>query len=81
MKQILSVILFMLIFFTQVFAYKTFSYDQDGNRVYKTVEQKDFSKYKNKKRRAYVRTPRTNWEVTDSMRVKKRTYNELRYKQ
>lgn len=72
----LVLILLILSFISPVYAYKVFSYDENGNRVYRTIEQKDFAKYKNRKKRAYVRTPRTNWEVTDQMRARnKRTYS------
>lgn len=58
----------------QVFAYKVYYYDEQGERVYKTIEQKDFAKYKNAPRRAHIRKPRINWEITDKMRARKKTY-------
>ena len=61
-------------------AYKVYSYDSDGNRVYKTVEQKDFAKYKKAPRRSYIRRPRTNWEITDSMRARKKTSSEYTHR-
>ena len=61
-------------------AYKVYSYDSNGNRVYRTVEQKDFAKYKNAPRRSYIRKPRTNWEITDSMRARKRTSSEYTHR-
>lgn len=54
-------------------AYKVFSYDSDGNRIYRTVEPKDYARYKNAPRRSYIRRPRLNWEITDNMRARKRT--------
>ena len=61
-------------------AYRVYSYDSNGNRVYRTVEQKDFAKYKNAPRRSYVRRPRTNWEITDSMRARKKTSSEYTHR-
>lgn len=74
MKLSLYLVVFLLIFAQPVFAYKSYYYDSEGNRVYRTIEQKDFTKYKNAPRRAYVRTPRTNWEITDAMRANKHPY-------
>lgn len=75
MRIFLHLTICLLMFSQPVFAYKSYTYDSDGNRVYKTIEQKDFARYKNIPRRAYVRTPRTNWEITDSMRENKHTYS------
>lgn len=58
-----------------VFAYKAYWYDENGNRVYKTISQEEISKNKNRPRRAYVRQPRKNWEISPEMRARKRTYN------
>ena len=77
-----SFILIALIFsfVPSVEAYKVYSYDSNGNRVYRTVEQKDFAKYKNAPRRSYIRKPRTNWEITDSMRARKRTSSQFTHR-
>ena len=76
MIKSLCVLVFVLFFAQEAFAYKAYYYDKDGNRVYKTVEQKDIAYYKNRKRRAYIRQPRLNWEITDEMRARnKRTFN------
>lgn len=61
-------------------AYKVYSYDLNGNRVYRTVEQKDFAKYKNAPRRSYIRKPRLNWEITDKMRARKRTSSDYTHR-
>ena len=70
----LCIFISMLILSPSALAYKVFYYDCEGNRVYKTIEQKDFAKYKNAPRRAYIRVPRENWEITDAMRARKKTY-------
>lgn len=57
-----------------VFAYKVYHYDSNGHRVYRTIEQKDFAKYKNAPRRAFIRQPRINWEITPQMRAYKKPY-------
>ena len=75
MIRFFCVILLFLTFCQGCLAYKVYYYDTEGNRIYKTVEQKDFARYKNAKRRAFVRTPRTNWEITDSMRARKHPYH------
>lgn len=74
MRKTFCLLVFLLIFSSKVFAYKVYYYDTEGNRVYRTIEQKDFAKYKNRKRRSYVRTPRTNWEITDAMRARKQPF-------
>ena len=74
MRKLLALIVSLALFLPEVFAYKVYYYDSQGKRVYRTIEQKDFAKYKNRKRRSYVRTPRTNWEITDAMRARKRTF-------
>ena len=61
-------------------AYKVYSYDSNGNRVYRTIEQKDFAKYKNAPRRSYIRKPRLNWEITDKMRARKRTSSDYTHR-
>ena len=75
MLNLRLIALILLIFISQnAFAYKVYHYDSNGNRVYRTIEQKDFAKYKNAPRRAYIRTPRTNWEITPQMRARKKPY-------
>lgn len=66
--------MFLLVFIPQGLAYKVYFYNAEGERVYRTVEQNEFAKYKNVKRRAYIRQPRTNWEITDAMRARKQPY-------
>jgi len=74
MRKSLCLIMLYLFLTSEAYAYKVFYYDSEGNRLYRTVEQKDFAKYKNAKRRTFVRVPRTNWEITDTMRARKRPY-------
>lgn len=61
-------------------AYKVYWYDENGERVYKTIEQKDFAKYKKFQRRAFIRVPRTNWEITDKMRARKMTTSQFTHR-
>ena len=68
-------LLVCLTFVNPVFAYKVYYYDAEGNRVYRTIEQKDFAYYKNAPRRAFIRQPRAKWEITDEMRARKKPYN------
>lgn len=75
LKLRLLVLVICLTLGQNAYAYKVYHYDQDGNRVYRTIEQKDFAKYKNAPRRAFVRTPRTNWEITPQMRARKTAYH------
>ena len=79
MRSFLSLALILLLI-SPAEAYKVYSYDSNGNRVYRTVEQKDFAKYKNAPRRSYIRRPRTNWEITDSMRARKKTSSEYTHR-
>ncbi len=74
------IVLLILFSMQKAYAYKVFYYDSDGNRVYKTIEQKDFAKYKNTPRRSYVRKPRTNWEITDTMRARKHTSSQTTHR-
>ena len=73
-------LIFILIFISPAEAYKVYSYDSNGNRVYRTVEQKDFAKYKNAPRRSYVRKPRANWDITDKMRARKKTSSQFTHR-
>lgn len=75
--MIRNTLLFLLLFLFQieVFAYKVYSYDSNGERVYRTLDPAEYHRYKSIPRRAYVRQPRENWEITDEMRhVLKRPY-------
>ena len=74
MRKVFCLLVLLIFLSNEAFAYKVYYYDSQGKRVYRTVEQKDFAKYKNRKRRSYVRTPRTNWEITDAMRARKRIF-------
>lgn len=75
MIKLICLIISMLIISPSVFAYKVFSYDENGNRVYYRVERKDYAYRKNQPRRAYRRVPRKNWEITESMRANKHTFS------
>ncbi len=75
------VCLIALIFGAQmVCAYKVYYYNENGERVYRTIEQKDFAKYKNAPKRAFIRHPRGNWEITDRMRARKLTSSQLTHR-
>ena len=80
MKKFLCLIFTFFLLVPEILAYKVFYYDGNGNRVYRRIEQKDFAKYKNAPRRAYIRKPRTNWEITDSMRARKRTSSQMTHR-
>lgn len=80
MIKFYALALCFIISIQQASAYKVFYYDMQGNRVYKTIEQKDFAKYKNAPRRSYIRKPRTNWEITDQMRARKRTSSQMTHR-
>ena len=73
-------ILSLILFSPSVEAYKVYSYDENGERVYRTIEQKDFAKYKKFQRRGFVRQPRTNWEITDRMRARKMTTSQYTHR-
>ncbi|MBQ7882569.1 MAG: hypothetical protein IJ312_07665 [Treponema sp.] len=80
MKKLIIVLVVYLLFVSKSYAYKVYSYDNNGNRVYRTIEQKDFARYKNAPRRTFVRTPRTNWEITDRMRARKLTSSQFTHR-
>ena len=61
-------------------AYKEFSYNENGERVYRTISQEDFAKYKKFRKRTFVYHPRTNWEITDSMRARKMTISQYTHR-
>lgn len=64
MKKLIIMFVILTLVVPESYAYKVYWYDSNGNRVYKTIEQKDFARYKNMPRRSYVRQPRTNWEYS-----------------
>lgn len=75
MRIVVSVLVLLLFFIPEVFAYKVYYYDESGNRVYRAIEQEEITRNKNRPRRAFVRQPRLNWEITDEMRARnKRTF-------
>lgn len=74
MKKIVCVLSLLVLFQQNCLAFKVYSYDEEGNRVYRTITPEEFSKYKKQKRRSFVRVPRTNWEISDAMRANKHPY-------
>ena len=70
----------MIIALQPVNAYKVFSYNENGERVYRTIPQEDFAKYKKYSQYAFVYRPRTNWEITDSMRARKMTTSQYTHR-
>ena len=72
--KLLLICIFLIFSSSKAMAYKVFYYNAEGERVYQTIAQKDFSKYKKAPKRAFVRQPRKNWEITDQMRARKKTY-------
>lgn len=80
MIKLFCIFLSFFIFASQAFAYKVYSYDENGNRVYKTIERKDYYKNKHRPKRSYVRTPRYNKDVTDVMRSRKRTFAQATHR-
>ena len=80
MYKILCFLLMVLLFPSSAEAYKVYSYNERGERVYKTIEQKDFAKYKNAPRKAFIRHPRKNWEITDRMRARKMTSSQYTHR-
>lgn len=76
---ILSIL--FLFFVPPSFAFKIYHYDQNGERVYTTVDPKDYAKNKSKPKRAFVRQPRLNWDITDEMRAhNKRTTSDFTHR-
>ena len=80
MYKALCFILSLIFFAPSVEAYKVYFYNEKGERVYKTIEQKDFAKYKNAPRRTFIRYPRKNWEITDGMRARKMTSSQYTHR-
>lgn len=79
MRSLLFII-FLLSSLTPVEAYKVYYYDNNGNRVYHTVTQEEAKMYKNAPRRAFVRQPRKNWEITPRMRARKLTSSQFTHR-
>lgn len=80
MHKVLLSLIVLILCSQSVFAYKVFSYNDKGERVYRTIEQKDFKKNKNRPRRAYIRPPRKSWEITDKMRARKKTTSDITHR-
>ncbi len=80
MYRIFLILLVLIVYAQTAEAYKVYSYNENGERVYRTVEQKDFAKYKNAPRRAFVRYPRKNWEITEGMRARKMTSSQYTHR-
>ena len=76
MIRIFFIFVLILILGEKSFAYKVYSFDSNGNKVYTTVEREDYARFKNAPKRAFQRVPRTNWEITDEMRARKKLSSE-----
>ena len=80
MKKIILLTLILILNIPYTWAYKIYYYDNNGERVYITVTPEMAKKNKSRPRRAYIRKPRTNWEITDSMRSRKMTISQYMHR-
>ena len=74
------VLISFLISQTSAEAYKVYWYDDNGDRVYHTVTKEETDKNKKAPRRAFIRCPRTNWEITPAMRARKRPLSQFTHR-
>lgn len=80
MRKRIIIILLLLLFSPQVFAYKEYYFDENGNKCYRVLDPKDFKRYKNAPKRSFKRVPRVNWEITDAMRARKMTSSQYTHR-
>ena len=57
-------------------AIKKYWFDENGEKVFAPISQEEIHRRKSAPRRAYVRVPRTNWEMTPAMRARKKTTSQ-----
>ena len=79
MRLVIFFVLFSLIL-PEAYAYKAYSYDMNGERVYTEITPEIARKNKSRPRRAYIRQPRANWEMSPAMRSRKRTSSQFTHR-
>lgn len=79
MRFVAIFILFSLIL-PEACAFKVYSYDSSGNRVYTEITPEIAHKNKSRPRRAFIRQPRKSWEITPAMRTRKRTSSQFTHR-
>lgn len=74
MHRLLLFLIIITLNTQNVFAFKVCHYNENGERVYRTITEEDIRRNKSIPKRSFVRIPRENWEITDTMRARKKTY-------
>ena len=77
MKLILLLKILFSFLSSEAYAYKIYSYNTNGNRVYKEITPEIAHKNKSRKRYAHIRKPRESWEITPEMRKRKKTLSQF----
>ena len=79
MRLIVILILFSLIL-PEAYAFNEYSYNTNGERVYTEITPEITHYNKSRPRRAFIRQPRKNWEMTPAMRARKRTSSQFTHR-
>ena len=79
MRFIAILLLFSLIL-PEAYAFKSYSYNMNGERVYTEITPEIAHYNKSRPRRAFVRQPRKSWEITPAMRARKRTMSQFTHR-
>lgn len=77
--RLVIIITLVLLFIScsDVFAYKKYSYDSNGNRIYTQITPEIAHKNKSRKRHAHVYVPREKRKYRPFTRNKKRTLSQF----
>ena len=78
--RLLLLFIIMNLFLPEVFGFKVYSYNERGERVYKEITPEIAHYNKSRPRRAFIRQPRKNWEISDSMRARKITTSQFTHR-
>ena len=79
----------LLIFFIPFFliasispaeAIKRYWYNENGEREYVEITQEEIHRIKSAPRRAFIRQPRVNWDITPAMRARKQTTSQFTHR-
>lgn len=83
MRNIVCIHLVLSLFFIPTLpaeAIKKYWYNENGERVYRTITLEEIHQRKSAPRRSFIRVPRTNWEMTPAMRARKKTTSQLTHR-
>ena len=81
MHKILLLLMIIILNTNLALAFRVYHYNQEGERVYRTITEEDIKRNKKVPRRTFIRLPKKpNWEITDEMRARKKTTSDFTHR-